>query len=112
MHQDVLDGKNLKHKEDMDLFQIQLSAVLREKEEEDTIQADLRKKISLLEEEIARLKDQEDIVEKIKDLQIATIRLDKMTADLQIALDHKDAEMRDALQSHASTQEKVRILFH
>ena len=66
-----------------------------------------KSKISVLENELSKRKDEEEIFEKMNELELVTKKLDGMTKELQDALDNKDQEMDDILKLQAETEQRL-----
>lgn len=105
-----MDSKNEKFQN----LQSQLSAALKSMEDEirekDRIEQNLKIKISNLENELIKQKEQDEIVDKMMKLEVATKQLDKMTDELNQALNLKDLEMADLLKLQSETERKLEIV--
>ncbi|XP_016839902.1 myosin-15-like isoform X1 [Nasonia vitripennis] len=111
LQQEVMENKNEKYLIEMQALQSQLTSALETKKEliceKNKIEEELNAKISSLKDELQKFKEQIDIVDKMEKLQLATQKLDKMTEELNEALNLKDMQMADLLNLQAETERKL-----
>ena len=113
MQQEILSIKTDKHQDDIKMLNSQLTAALSEKKQEIARRTELelnyKNKITDLEKELIKIKDEDEIFKKMQELENATKKLDSMTEELQKALDIKDQEMEDFLKLKMEIEHKLVI---
>ena len=111
LQQEVMENKNERYQVEIQALKSQLSSTLEDREEEirqkNKIEEELRNKINNLQGELERHREQKEIIDKMKSLEVTTKKLDKMTEELNEALNLKDLEMADLLKLQTETERKL-----
>jgi predicted RNase H-like nuclease (RuvC/YqgF family) len=109
LQQDVLENNSEKYQREIDALQSQLSFILKSQDEENhekkKIEENFKATIQNLEQQLQKRKDQEELINKMIKLEVATEKLDRISEGLNDNL--KDLQITDLLKLQSETEEKL-----
>ncbi|CAB0032760.1 unnamed protein product [Trichogramma brassicae] len=110
--QQAMEEKNDKYQTEVEALQAELTNILKKNEdamyEKTMLEEELRRKITLLMCELEKLQEQEEMMEKMKKLELATQQLDEKTEELNQALILKDKTVTELLALQHETDNKLK----
>ncbi|XP_023316245.1 myosin-9-like [Trichogramma pretiosum] len=112
LQQQAMEDKNDKYQTEVEALQAELTNILKKNEdamyEKTMLEEELRRKITLLMCELEKLQEQEEMMEKMKKLELATQQLDEKTEELNQALILKDKTVTELLALQHETDNKLK----